>query len=75
MKWNAIITKRQYENALLREAELGKTSGFHEDERALLRLLIRDYEQRNGVNMQHLSAVQQGNSYHPVYATDPASKI
>ncbi len=62
MKWNAIITRRQYENALLREAQIGNESGFHEEERAFLRLLIRDYKQKNGVNMQGLSAAREENS-------------
>jgi hypothetical protein len=48
MKWNAIITKSQYEKALLREKELNKVipGSGEKDELLLLRILIRDFEQR-----------------------------
>jgi hypothetical protein len=48
MKWNAIITRAQYEKALQREKEIaGSLPGPQEqDELWLLRTLIRDYEKR-----------------------------
>ena len=48
MKWIAIITRSQYEKTLQREKELAQaTPGSKEDdERKLLRMLIKDYEER-----------------------------
>lgn len=48
MKWNAIITKSQYAKTLLREEEIshGPASSQEEDELQLLRILIKDYEER-----------------------------
>ena len=48
MKWNAIITKSQYAKTLLREKEIshGPVSSQEEDELQLLRILIKDYEER-----------------------------
>ncbi|MDP4212770.1 MAG: hypothetical protein Q8918_12195 [Bacteroidota bacterium] len=48
MKWNAIITKSQYAKTLLREKEIsqGPVSSQDEDELQLLRILIKDYEER-----------------------------
>ncbi len=47
MKWNAIITKSQYEKALKRRIEISQSlSGMDNDELALLHILIRDYENR-----------------------------
>jgi HTH-type transcriptional regulator / antitoxin HigA len=49
MKWNAIITKSQYEKALKRTTELSHTlpGSGDEDELILLRILIKDYENRH----------------------------
>ena len=48
MKWNAIITKSQYEKALKRTTELSHTlpGSGDEDELVLLCILIKDYEKR-----------------------------
>ncbi|HCL83305.1 MAG TPA: hypothetical protein DIC22_04980 [Chitinophagaceae bacterium] len=48
MKWNAIITKSQYGKALRREKELNDLipGSGENDELLLLRILIRDFEQR-----------------------------
>ena len=48
MKWNAIITKSQYEKALQRSRELNQLLQGAEknDEQLLLSILIRDFEQR-----------------------------
>ena len=48
MKWNAIISRSQYEKSVQREKEITRCqpdpSG--EDELQLLRMLIKDYEER-----------------------------
>ena len=62
MKWNAIITRRQYENAMLREAELSHDVSAHEDERKLLRLLIKDYEDRNSTGRASTTDIFSNNS-------------
>jgi hypothetical protein len=48
MKWNAIISRSQYEKALQREKEgsNGRQDPAGEDELRLLRMLIKDYEER-----------------------------
>lgn len=48
MKWNAIISRSQYEKALQREKEVsyGRQGPAGEDELRLLRILIKDYEER-----------------------------
>jgi HTH-type transcriptional regulator / antitoxin HigA len=48
MKWNAIITKSQYERALKRRMEISQSlpGANDDDELALLHILIRDYENR-----------------------------
>jgi len=48
MKWNAIISRSQYEKALQREKEVsyGQRDPAGEDELRLLRMLIKDYEER-----------------------------
>jgi HTH-type transcriptional regulator/antitoxin HigA len=49
MKWNAIITKSQYEKAVLRAAEINRSlpGACEKDELLLLTILIKDYEQRH----------------------------
>jgi len=49
MKWNAIITKSQYEKTLSRKVELSHAlpGSKEEDELALLLILIKDYENRH----------------------------
>ena len=49
MKWNAIITKIQYEKSLNRATELSHAlPGTDEkDELTLLLIMIKDYEQRH----------------------------
>lgn len=49
MKWNAIITKSQYEKALKRRIEISQSlpGSKEEDELALLHILIKDYESRH----------------------------
>jgi|GEM_PF-1221146 HTH-type transcriptional regulator / antitoxin HigA len=48
MKWNAIITKSQYEKALKRVNEISRAlpGSEDEDELRLLSILIKDYENR-----------------------------
>jgi HTH-type transcriptional regulator / antitoxin HigA len=48
MKWNAIITKSQYEKAQKRRIEISQSlpGTNDDDELALLHILIRDYENR-----------------------------
>jgi hypothetical protein len=48
MKWNAIITKSQYEKALKRTTELSNNlpGSNEEDELTLILMLIKDYENR-----------------------------
>jgi len=48
MKWNAIITKSQYEKALKRVTEVSPAlpGSEDEDELRLLSILIKDYEDR-----------------------------
>jgi hypothetical protein len=48
MQWNALITRIQYENALKRVEEIGHAlpNSSEEDELILLRIMIKDYEQR-----------------------------
>ena len=48
MKWNAIITKSQYEKAVKRTTELSHNlpGSSEEDELTLLLMLIKDYENR-----------------------------
>lgn len=48
MKWNAIISRSQYEKAVQREKEVahGRQDPAGEDELRLLRMLIKDYEER-----------------------------
>ena len=48
MKWNAIISRSQYEKALQREKEVAhsRRDPAGEDELRLLRMLIKDYEER-----------------------------
>lgn len=49
MKWNAIITKSQYEKALKRRIEISQSlsGSVDDDELALLHILIKDYENRH----------------------------
>ncbi|HEY4936033.1 MAG TPA: hypothetical protein VII44_05605 [Puia sp.] len=49
MKWNAIISKSQYEKALSRTKEISYVlpGSKEEDELALLLILIKDYENRH----------------------------
>ena len=49
MKWNALITRIQYENALKRADEIAHAlpNSCEEDELILLRIMIKDYEQRH----------------------------
>jgi hypothetical protein len=49
MKWNAIITKSQYEKALKRASEISNAlpGSSENDELLLLRILIKDYEHMN----------------------------
>lgn len=46
MKWNAIISKSQYERALKRASEISNSmpGSSDNDELRLLQILIRDYE-------------------------------
>jgi hypothetical protein len=46
MKWNAIISKSQYEKALKRASEISKAlpGSSDNDELRLLQILIKDYE-------------------------------
>jgi hypothetical protein len=46
MKWNAIITKSQYEKALKRASEISNAlpGSSENDELLLLHILIKDYE-------------------------------
>jgi len=48
MKWNAIISRSQYEKTVQREREIsrGQRDFAGEDELRLLRILIKDYEDR-----------------------------
>jgi hypothetical protein len=48
MKWNAIISKSQFEKTVQREREISGSQGnpAAEDELRLLRMLIKDYEER-----------------------------
>jgi hypothetical protein len=50
MKWNAIITRSQYEKAVQRAAEINRSlpGACEKDELLLLTILIKDYEQRHG---------------------------
>lgn len=50
MKWNAIISKSQYEKALQRASEInrGLPEPGEKDELLLLTIMIKDYEQRHG---------------------------
>jgi HTH-type transcriptional regulator / antitoxin HigA len=49
MKWNALITKSQYEKALNRKNEMFYTTpgSPEENEMILLGILIKDYEERH----------------------------
>jgi hypothetical protein len=69
MKWNAIITKSQYGKALRREKELTDLipGSGENDELLLLRILIKDFEQRQaklyGGDLQRIET-QPGNCWH-----------
>jgi hypothetical protein len=49
MKWNALITRSQYEKALVRKNEIFYTlpGSPEENEMILLGILIKDYEERH----------------------------
>ena len=68
MKWNAIISRSQYEKTVQREREIsrGQRDFAGEDELRLLRILIKDYEERQ---MEIQSAGLQLPGILPAYTT------
>jgi len=61
MKWNAIISKSQYEKALRRASEISNAlpGSSENDELRLLHILIKDYEEMHNYSFDTCQGIFQ----------------
>ena len=61
MKWNAIISKSQYEKALKRASEISNSlpGSSDKDELRLLQILIKDYEDMHNFSFNNRPGIFQ----------------
>jgi hypothetical protein len=61
MKWNAIISKSQYEKALRRASEISNSlpGSSDNDELRLLQILIKDYEDMHNFSLNTSPGILQ----------------
>ena len=78
MKWNAIISRSQYEKTVRREREISRDhrDPAGEDELRLLRILIKDYEERQSERWSadwRRRDIRTGNCYPSLLQSKPGT--